>query len=56
MSKYRHKKGDPPGSGLTMAAMGAKWQILKNQRFQRRADQMLAEKMNQEPVSRKAMD
>ena len=56
MSKYRHKKGDPPNSGLTMAAMGAKWQILKNQRFQRRADQMLAEKMNQEPVSRKAMD
>ena len=56
MTKYRHKKGDPPNTGLTMAAMGAKWQILKNQRFQRKSEQLLAEKMNQEPVSRKAMD
>ena len=56
MTKYRHKKGDPPNTGLTMAAMGAKWQILKNQRFQRKSEQLLAEKMNQVPVSRKAMD
>ena len=56
MSKYRHKKGDPPNTGLTMAAMGAKWQILKNQRFQKKAEQLLAEKMNQEPVSKKAME
>ena len=30
------QKGDPPGTGLTMTATGVKWQIVKNQRFQKR--------------------